>query len=82
MLRTAVPARAVLALTATATSATASAIAETLGIAEDAIIRDDSLRPNLRLAVTHINGGAHCQENNINLASWQYSFSSRTSTIC
>lgn len=60
MLRTAVPARAVLALTATATAATAAAIAEVLGIAPDAIIRDDSLRPNLRLAVSHRNGGAWC----------------------
>ena len=68
MLRTAVPAKAVLALTATATSATAAAIAETLGIATDAIIRDDSLRPNLRLAVTHINGGAHHQMRSVSLA--------------
>ena len=58
MLRTAVPAKAVLALTATATAATATAIAQTLGIDADAIVRDDSLRPNLRLAVTHDNGGA------------------------
>lgn len=58
MLRTAVPAKAVLALTATATAATASAIASVLGIEPGDIIRDDSLRPNLRLAVSHYNGGA------------------------
>lgn len=52
------PAKAVLALTATATTATATAIASVLGIEPEAIIRDDSLRPNLRLAVSHHNGGA------------------------
>ena len=57
MLRTAVRAKALLALTATATAATAAAIAEVLGIAAGDIVRDDSLRANLALAVTHYNGG-------------------------
>ncbi len=58
MLRTAVRAKALLALTATATAATASDIASVLGIETEDIVRDDSLRANLRLAVTHHNGGA------------------------
>lgn len=57
MLRTTVRARAVLALTATATASTAAGIAEVLGITPENIIRDDALRSNLRLAVTHQNGG-------------------------
>ena len=30
-----------------------------LGIAQDCIFRDASLRDNLRLHVRHVNGGAH-----------------------
>lgn len=58
MLQTTVRARAVLALTATATATAAASIAEVLGIAPSDIIRDDTMRSNLRLGVTHHNGGA------------------------
>ncbi len=58
MLRTRVQCRAVLAITATATASTAAAVARVLDIAPDGIIRDDSVRANLRLSVTHTNGGA------------------------
>ena len=58
MLRTRVQCRAVLAITATATASTAAAVARVLDIAPDGIIRDDSVRANLRLSVAHTNGGA------------------------
>ncbi len=58
MLRTRVQCRAVLAITATATASTAAAVARVLDIAPDGIIRDDSVRANLRLSVVHTNGGA------------------------
>ena len=59
MLRTRVQCRAVLAITATATASTAAAVARVLDIQPDGIIRDDSVRANLRLSVAHTNGGAH-----------------------
>ena len=58
MLRTRVRCRAVLAITATATASTAAAVARVLDIPPDGIIRDDSVRANLRLSVAHTNGGA------------------------
>jgi ATP-dependent DNA helicase Q4 len=58
MLRTQVRCRAVLALTATATSSTAEAVASVLDIPPEGVIRDDSVRSNLRLSVSHSNGGA------------------------
>ena len=51
------PAAAVLALTATATRTTEASVARALGITPDCIFRDASLRANLRLHVTHVNGG-------------------------
>ena len=58
MLRTQVRCRAVLALTATATSSTAAAVASVLDIPPEGIFRDDSVPGNLRLSVSHSNGGA------------------------
>ena len=58
MLRTRVRCRAVLALTATATVGTAAAVAHVLDIPPDGVIRDDSVRSNLRMSVVHANGGA------------------------
>jgi superfamily II DNA helicase RecQ len=57
MLQTKIRARAVLALTATATAATASAIMQVLRIPPENVIRDASVRDNLRLTVSHANGG-------------------------
>ena len=67
MLRTSVRCRALLALTATATAATAASIAAVLGIEADDVVRDDALRHNLRLAVTHLNGGAQLPWSRISL---------------
>jgi superfamily II DNA helicase RecQ len=58
MLRTRVRCRAVLALTATATAGTAAAVARVLDIPPGGVIRDDSVRSNLRMSVAHTNGGA------------------------
>ncbi|KAK9847024.1 hypothetical protein WJX84_010498 [Apatococcus fuscideae] len=52
LLRQQIPSRAILALTATATSATQVAIADALAIPPDGIIQDTSLRPNLRMRVS------------------------------
>ena len=59
LLREHVPCRCVLALTATATRTTEGAVARALGAQPDCIFRDASLRDNLRLHVSHINGGPH-----------------------
>jgi len=57
LLREHVPSRSVLALTATATRTTESSVAQALGVAPDCVFRDASLRDNLRLHVSHVNGG-------------------------
>ena len=64
MLRTRVRCRAVLALTATATAGTATGVARVLDIPPDGIIRDDSVRSNLRMSVAHTNGGASLSTHN------------------
>ena len=58
LLRQLIPCKATLALTATATSATQAAIAEALGIPDDGIIQDTSLRPNLRMRVSRCEASA------------------------
>ncbi|KAK9804407.1 hypothetical protein WJX72_011416 [[Myrmecia] bisecta] len=57
MLRERVACRAVLALTATATRATEAAIADVLNIRLEHVVREASMRENLRLSVVHKNGG-------------------------
>ena len=57
LLREHVPSSSVLALTATATRTTEASVACALGIAPGCIFRDASLRSNLRLTVSHVNGG-------------------------
>jgi superfamily II DNA helicase RecQ len=54
----AVPCRALLALTATATRAAQADIVRGLGISPECVFCDASLRANLRLHVRHANGGA------------------------
>ncbi len=56
-LRTCLPSRCVLALTATATPATQAAVRDVLGIPPESVLRDSSVRDNLRLHVTHTSGG-------------------------
>ncbi len=62
MLSENIPCHAVLAMTATATKATEAAVTAALGIAPQAVFRDASVRANLRLDVTHINGGVRLRQ--------------------
>ena len=57
MLEQKVQCRCVLALTATATKATEADVAKVLQIEPCNIVRDSNVRDNLRLSVTHQNGG-------------------------
>ncbi len=64
LLRQSIPCKAMLALTATATSATQAAIADALDIPPDGIIQDTSIRPNLRLRVSR------CQASELPRHAW------------
>ena len=57
MLEQRVQTRCVLALTATATKATEADVTKVLKISQDNVVRDSTVRDNLRLSVTHFNGG-------------------------
>ena len=57
MLEQKVQCRCVLALTATATKATEADVAKVLKIEPCNVVRDSNVRDNLRLSVTHFNGG-------------------------
>ena len=58
MLEQKVRCRCVLALTATATKATEADVTKVLKIDSQNVVRDSTVRDNLRLSVTHFNGGA------------------------
>ena len=58
MLEQKVRCRCVLALTATATKATEADVTQVLNIHAHNVVRDSTVRDNLRLSVTHFNGGA------------------------
>ena len=49
--------RCVLALTATATKATEADVTKVLKISPENVVRDSTVRDNLRLSVNHFNGG-------------------------
>lgn len=57
MLEQKVQCRCVLALTATATKATEADVSKILKISSENVVRDSTVRDNLRLSVTHFNGG-------------------------
>ena len=57
MLEQKVRCRCVLALTATATKATEADVTQVLKIHAHNVVRDSTVRDNLRLSVTHFNGG-------------------------
>ncbi len=57
MLEQKVRCRCVLALTATATKATEADVTKVLKIDAANVVRDSKVRDNLRLSVTHFNGG-------------------------
>lgn len=57
MLAQKVQCRCVLALTATATKATEADVTKVLNISAENVVRDSTVRDNLRMAVTHFNGG-------------------------
>ncbi len=57
MLEQKVRCRCVLALTATATKATEADVTQVLKIHAHNVVRDSIVRDNLRLSVTHFNGG-------------------------
>ena len=57
MLEQKVRCRCVLALTATATKATEADVTKVLKIHPQNVVRDSTVRDNLRLSVTHFNGG-------------------------
>lgn len=57
MLEQKVQCRCVLALTATATKATEADVTQVLKIHAHNVVRDSTVRDNLRLSVTHFNGG-------------------------
>lgn len=57
MLEQRVQCRCVLALTATATKATEADVTKVLKISPENVVRDSTVRDNLRLSVTHFNGG-------------------------
>ena len=57
MLEQKVRCRCVLALTATATRATEADVTKVLRIQPHDVVRDSTVRDNLRLSVTHLNGG-------------------------
>ena len=57
MLEQKVECRCVLALTATATKATEADVTQVLKIEPENVVRDSNVRDNLRLSVTHFNGG-------------------------
>lgn len=57
MLEQRVQCRCVLALTATATKATEADVTKVLEISPENVVRDSTVRDNLRLSVNHFNGG-------------------------
>ena len=57
MLEQKVRCRCVLALTATATKATEADVTKVLKIDPQNVVRDSTVRDNLRLSATHFNGG-------------------------
>lgn len=57
MLEQKVQCRCVLALTATATKATEADVTKVLNITPANVVRDSTVRDNLRLSVKHFNGG-------------------------
>ena len=57
MLEQKVQCRCVLALTATATKATEADVTKVLRISPQNVVRDSNVRDNLRLSITHCNGG-------------------------
>lgn len=57
LLQQSVACRCVLALTATATKSTEADVTRVLDIQPGHVVRDSNVRPNLRLHVSHTNGG-------------------------